>query len=88
MTQQFTKLLRRLNLKRPGLAFYGLRHTFETVAGAGKDQVAVDAIMGHAPDSRDMSAVYRERIDDERLKAVVDYVHDRLFPVVKTERSK
>jgi integrase len=86
VTQQFTKLLRRLNLKRPGLAFYGLRHTFETVAGAGKDQVAVDAIMGHVDPT--MAANNRERIDDDRLKAVVDYVHAWLFPVVKTKRSK
>jgi integrase len=86
VTQQFTKLLRRLNLKRPGLAFYGLRHTFETVAGGNKDQVATDAIMGHVDTT--MAANYRERIDDDRLKAVVDYVHAWLFPVVKTKRSR
>jgi len=86
VTQQFSKLLRRLNLKRPGLAFYGLRHTFETVAGAAKDQIAVDAIMGHVDTT--MAANYRERIDDDRLKAVVDYVYKWLFPVVKKNRSK
>ncbi len=86
VTQQFSKLLRRLNLKRPGLAFYGLRHTFETVAGASKDQVAVDAIMGHVDPT--MAANYRERIDDDRLKAVVDHVHAWLFPVAKKKRAK
>lgn len=86
VTQQFTKLLKRLGLKRPGLAFYGLRHTFETIAGASKDQVAVDAIMGHVDPT--MAANYRERIDDDRLKAVVDYVHAWLFSVVRKKRSK
>ena len=44
--------------------FYALRHTFETIGGEAKDQVAVDHIMGHARD--DMASVYRERISDER----------------------
>jgi integrase len=57
--------------------FYALRHTFETVAGASRDQVAVNAIMGHVDSS--MSGVYRERIDDERLRAVADYVRKWLF---------
>ena len=86
VSQQFTKLLKRLELKRPGLAFYGLRHTFETVAGASKDQVAVDSIMGHVDAT--MAGNYRERIDDDRLKAVVDFVHAWLFPIVKKKRSK
>jgi hypothetical protein len=33
--------------------------------------------MGHARD--DMASVYRERISDERLKAVTDYVRKWLF---------
>ncbi|HVK16986.1 MAG TPA: tyrosine-type recombinase/integrase [Fimbriiglobus sp.] len=57
--------------------FYALRHTFETVGGEAKDQVAVDHIMGHARD--DMASVYRERISDERLRAVADHVRDWLF---------
>ena len=36
-------------LHRKGLGFYALRHTFETVGGDGRDQIAVDFIMGHAP---------------------------------------
>jgi integrase len=51
-------------------SFYALRHTFETIGGEFKDQVAVHYIMGHARD--DMASVYRERISDERLKAVSD----------------
>jgi integrase len=58
--------------------FYALRHTFETIGGEAKDQVAVDAIMGHVRD--DMASVYRERISDARLRAVADYVRAWLFP--------
>lgn len=77
---EFGKLLRELDLKRPGLNYYALRHTFATVAGAARDQIAVDSIMGHAPDASDMAAVYRERIGDDRLQAVVNHVRAWLFP--------
>jgi integrase len=57
--------------------FYALRHTFETIGGEAKDQVAVDHIMGHARD--DMASAYRERVSDSRLRAVADHVHAWLF---------
>ncbi|MGA2062952.1 MAG: tyrosine-type recombinase/integrase [Thermoguttaceae bacterium] len=81
--KEFSKLLRELKLNRPGLGFYALRHTFETIAGDSRDQVAVDAIMGHADDS--MASLYRERISDDRLKAVVDHVHKWLFENKETK---
>ena len=73
----FAKLLKKLDLKREGLGFYALRHTFETVAGGCGDQVAVSAIMGHT--QNDMASLYRERIDDERLQKAVNHVHVWLF---------
>ena len=36
--------------------------------------------MGHAPHSSDMSAVYRESIEDERLQAVANHVRSWLWP--------
>jgi integrase len=59
--------------------FYTLRHTFRTVADESKDQPATDSIMGHARD--DMASVYRERISDERLANVAEYVRAWLFAV-------
>jgi len=72
------KLLRGLGIKRRGVGFYALRSTFETVAGGSRDQVAVNAVMGHADAT--IADVYRETIDDDRLRAVVNHVHDWLFP--------
>ncbi len=70
-------LLKELGLKKPGLSFYSLRHTFETIAGGSRDQVAVDAIMGHIDSS--MAATYRHGIEEERLLAVVNHVRDWLY---------
>jgi len=76
--QRFTKVLRRLKINgRRGLGLYTCRHVFETVAGESRDQPAVDSIMGHVDPS--MAAVYRERISDERLQAVVESVRQWLF---------
>ena len=79
ITKEFDKLLKKLKIKRPGLAFYALRHTFQTVAEKCRDAAAVQAIMGHVAKSSDMSSVYREEVDDDRLQAVTDCVHGWLF---------
>jgi integrase len=78
VTKVFRLLLDDLKLHRPGLGFYALRHTFETIGGQSRDQVAVNHVMGHVDSS--MAGVYRERISDERLQAVVNHVHAWLFP--------
>ena len=78
ISQEFRKLLNKLHLHSPGKGFYTLRHVFQTIADEARDPVATRFIMGHADSS--MSGVYRERISDERLLAVVNYVHAWLFP--------
>jgi integrase len=74
---QFRRLLDDLGLHKHGRGFYALRHAFETIGGESKDQVAVDAIMGHIRE--DVASNYRERISDDRLRAVVDTVQAWLF---------
>jgi integrase len=77
LTQETRKLLNKLDIDGHR-SFYAFRHTFRTVADEAKDQPAADHIMGH--ESPHMSTVYRERISDERLKAVTDHVRAWLFP--------
>ena len=74
----FGKLLRESGLKRPRLNFYALRHTFRTIADETRDHPAIDLVMGHE-DSKSMATRYRERINDERLRAVADHVHSWLY---------
>ena len=76
--RRFSALLTKLGINgRYRIGFYVLRHCFETIGGESRDQVAVNAIMGHVDST--MAGVYRERISDERLIAVVDTVHKWLF---------
>ena len=75
ITKRFQQIYNWAGFKRGG--FYWLRHTFETVGGDSKDQVAVNAIMGHVDSS--MAATYREGIDPARLRAVVDHVRRWLY---------
>lgn len=84
ISKEFRKLLDELGIYRPGLGFYALRHCFETFGGESRDQVAVNAIMGHVDAS--MAGVYREHIDDSRLRAVVDHVRAAIFPAKKTAK--
>ena len=78
LTHEFGKLLRKLNLHRPGLGFSTLRHVFRTVADATGDFPAVRLVTGHTDHGID--DVYRERIDDERLVAVSEMVRKWLWP--------
>lgn len=77
ISAEFRKLLYATGLYRKGRGFYGLRRVCEIIGGETRDQVGVDHIMGHSRD--DMASVYRERISDGRLRAVVDHVRQWLF---------
>lgn len=73
----FDGLLVELKLKRYGLGFYSLRHTFRTWADDAGDQHAIHRIMGHSIPG--MSGVYIEEIGLERLRRVVNVVRARLW---------
>ena len=73
----FNKVLNQLNVKRKGVGFYSLRHTFRTWADETADQHAIHRIMGHAIPG--MSGIYVEKIELERLRAVVNHVRGKLF---------
>ncbi len=82
ITHQTRKLLDKLSIAG-NRNFYGIRHSFETIAGDSRDQVAVNAIMGH--DDGSMASAYREHISDERLVAVVEHVRRWLFAEEKPQ---
>jgi integrase len=79
VAKEFRKVMLAIGEHRLGVGFYGLRRAFETIAGECRDQVAVDYVMGHAPRSDDMGAVYRQRISDDRLVLVAETVRRWLF---------
>ena len=72
LSAEFAKLRKRVGITGRGKGFYSLRHTFQTVGDECRDFVAVSSIMGHVGTS--ISDHYRERIGDDRLRAVVDHV--------------
>lgn len=77
MSLETGKLLGRLKIRRAGVGFYSLRHTFRTIADATKDPNAIRLIMGHTDDSID--ANYTHGIDDDRLLKVTEHVRQWLF---------
>ncbi len=73
----FRRALQDRKIHQAGLGFATLRHIFQTVAEGSKDFPAIRHIMGHVDES--ISGAYREGVSDERLRDVVDVVHDWLF---------
>lgn len=81
LSDWFDAALKQLGMKRRGLGFYSLRHTFRTWADEAGDQHAVHRIMGHSLPG--MSGVYVEEISVQRLRRVVELVRTRLWPQIK-----
>ncbi len=76
--KKFGRLCKHVGIDyRRGRSFYGLRHSFATVAGSSLDQPSINSIMGHSDSS--MASTYVERIDDSRLLAVTNHVKAWLF---------
>jgi integrase len=82
---EFGKVLRTLGVKRLGVGFYSLRHSFRTAADGAKDQRATDSLMGHV--SEHVSAQYVEEIEDKRLRAVTDHVRRWLLADAKKDKK-
>jgi integrase len=86
ISAEFRKLCQACGLYKKGRSFYSLRHVFQTI-GEEAGETATRYLMGHADDS--MSGVYRERISADRLRAVVQHVHDWLWPeAAEDKRAK
>lgn len=75
ISRETKKLMDRAKVKSGG--FYTLRHVFQTIGDETKDFIAVRQLMGHA--TNDIADVYRERIGDDRLRAVTEHVRRWLF---------
>ncbi len=74
----FGKVLKALDLKRPRIGFYTLRHVFQTIGSRTRDEQAVSAIMGH--EDQHTRRFYLEEFDGARLRDVTDYVRTWLWP--------
>ena len=64
-------------VRRAFRSFYAFRRTFATIANDTKDKDAVRRIQGQ--ELTGMDPHYVMTIPRERLKAVTDYVHRKLF---------
>jgi integrase len=73
------RIMERKQIAIPGLGFYGLRRSFETIGGETGNQIAVDHVMGHVPASSDMGAIYRQHVAESALRQVTDHVRTWLF---------
>ncbi len=91
ITIRFRKRLRSIGAYQTGRGFYSLRHTVQTVGDDARDPLATSHVMGHVDAST--AGHYRERISDDRLRAVTDHVRQWLFgeveakPKAKPKRS-
>ncbi len=79
ITGAFKPVLKAAGFSETGRGFYCFRRTFQTQAEECGDLVSVKSIMGHTDHEDDMSARYRQRVSDERLRRCVDTVRTWLF---------
>ena len=77
VSRAFGKLLAKVGIDRQGVNFYALRRTHRTAADGAGDLRAAAVIMGHTVD--DISSLYVQRVDDNRLRAVVNHIRAWLF---------
>ena len=86
ISTEIQKLKRRLNIKRDGCGFNSLRHCVETFGG--RDQTAINALMGHVDPH--ISSEYREilRFPKERLTGVTDTIRTWLGEDVSGSESE
>lgn len=78
---EFRKLLKATGHYIPGVNFYALRRSFATIAAECEDvslvQAAIDLSMGH--ENGKSNELYRQRLGDQKLTAVADFVRRRVF---------
>jgi integrase len=83
--EQFRRLKQKAGIDSK-VRLYWLRHTFQTIGDGAKDAIATSNIMGHADGT--MAGVYREAIEDSRLRAVTDHVRNWLWPDEAATRAE
>lgn len=79
VSKEFAKLAKKENLQKKLRGYYAIRHTHRTISDGAGDFSASSVVMGHAISG--MAGVYvkRDRISDDRLKAVSDHIHSWLY---------
>jgi integrase len=83
---QFSKLVLACELRRRG--FYDLRRTYRTIAAETGEERAINLTMGHASSAEDMGSIYTVAILRQKLEAIADHVHARIFKRPKTDASR
>lgn len=83
----FTALAKKHDVKHHG--FYGLRHTFRTIADESLDIPACQLVMGHKPSRKDINSTYSrpQNISDERVRRVCEVVRNWLLPPKKAKKA-
>lgn len=81
---EFRKLTGKCPAVPKGATFYWGRHILATVGSESGDQLATGFLLGHATDTG-IAGQYRERMEESRLRKVVNHVREWLFTPSETE---